>query len=351
MSQPRSGAATIPQTPPPVGRSWLAGLLAERSVQLALVGWALASALILVIARGSLPFDRPALAGQSVAIQVVAANVALLEVFGLMAVAYLLTRHRTRLDIAARAPAPAVARRETLLLLGYAVLGLVGGFGLGRGLGWHPISFHVVGTLYGTHAAVGPGEVLGGAVYNFVVYAAVPYLYFRRRYSAERLNLTSTDRGNDALVIVVVLAIEALFELLFLSHEILRLGPRQLLLGAPLTFGLYFVGTVLPTMILIYAILVPRYLRLTGSVPTTVILGGLTYTLMHCFDGWMVFDSPGNAVLSVCALLLTYFGPGMIKTVLTLRTGNAWVHVFAYHAVAPHTLEDTPLMVRVFGIR
>ena len=231
MSQPKSGAATIPPTPPPVGRSWLAGLLAERSVQLALVGWALTSALILVIARGSLPFDRPALAGQSVAIQVVAANVALLEVFGLMAVAYLLTRHRTPPDIAARVPAPAVARRETLLLLGYAVLGLVGGFGLGRGLGWHPISFHVVGTLYGTHAAVGPGEVLGGAVYNFVVYAAVPYLYFRRRYSAERLNLTSTDRGNDALVIVVVLAIEALFELLFLSHEILRLGPRQLLLG------------------------------------------------------------------------------------------------------------------------
>jgi hypothetical protein len=27
-------------------------------------------------------------------------------------------------------------------------------------------------------------------------------------------------------------------------------------------------------------------------------------------------------------------GPGMIKTVLTLRTGNAWVHVWAYHALA-----------------
>jgi hypothetical protein len=351
VSQPRSGAATIPPTPPPVGRAWLADLLGERSVQVALVGWVAANALILAIARGSLPFDRPALVGQSVATQVAGANVALLEVFVLMAVAYALTRHRTAPDVAARAPVPAVARWETLLLLGYAVLGLAGGFVLGRALGWHPISFHVVGSVFGTHAAVGRGEVLGWAAYNFVVYAAAPFLYFRRRYSAERLNLTSTDRGNDALVIVVVLAIEALFQLLFLSDAILRLDPRQLLLGAPLTFGLYFVGTVLPAMILIYAILVPRYLRLTGSVPTTVILGGLTYTLMHCFDGWMVFDSPGNAVLSVCALLLLYFGPGMIKTFLTLRTGNAWVHIFAYHAVAPHTLVDTPLMVRVFGIR
>ena len=41
----------------------------------------------------------------------------------------------------------------------------------------------------------------------------------------------------------------------------------------------------------------------------------------------------------------------MMKTVLTLRTGNAWVHVWAYHALAPHTLIDTPLMVKVFGIK
>ena len=44
-------------------------------------------------------------------------------------------------------------------------------------------------------------------------------------------------------------------------------------------------------------------------------------------------------------LLFTYLGPGMIKTFLTLRTGNAWVHVWAYHAFA-HTLIDTPTSSR-----
>jgi hypothetical protein len=35
------------------------------------------------------------------------------------------------------------------------------------------------------------------------------------------------------------------------------------------------------------------------------------------------------------------------REVLVLRTGNAW----AYHALAPHTLIDTPLIARIFGIR
>jgi hypothetical protein len=54
--------------------------------------------------------------------------------------------------------------------------------------------------------------------------------------------------------------------------------------------------------------------------------------------------------LSLMFVLFQYFGPGMIKSVLTLRTGNAWVHAVSYHAVAPHVLIDTPLMIRVFGI-
>jgi hypothetical protein len=41
----------------------------------------------------------------------------------------------------------------------------------------------------------------------------------------------------------------------------------------------------------------------------------------------------------------------MMKTVITLRTGNAWVHAIAYHSIAPHTLVDAPLMVKVFGLR
>jgi len=238
------------------------------------------------------------------------------------------------------------------LLVGYGIAAQVVGVLLGRMLGWHAFSFHLVGTIYGTHHSVEPAEVVAWCSYNFVVYAIVPFIVFRflRNYSAESLNLKSSNRRNDALVIVVILVLESISELLGLSSAIFKLHPGQLLVGVPLTFLVYFLGTVLPTMVFIYCILLPRYLKLTGSVASTVILGGLTYALLHFFDGWTVFTSPGTAVLSVCFLLLQYTAPGMIKSFLTVRTGNAWVHVWAYHAIDPHVLVDTPLLVRVFRL-
>ena len=210
--------------------------------------------------------------------------------------------------------------------------------------------FSAPATLYGTDEPVRPAEVFVWVAYNFVVFAVAPYLYFRRRYSATQLNLRSSDRRNDVLVIVVILVVESIVEFIGLSSAIFQLSGRQVALGAPLTFALYFLGTVLPTMIFIQCVLVPRYRKLTGSTSTTVILGGVTYTLLHCFDGWLAFSTPSAVVLSVIFLFGQYFGPGMIKTVLTLRTGNAWVHVWAYHAIAPHTIADTPLIVKIFRL-
>jgi hypothetical protein len=336
------------ETAPP--RSGLSRLLSQRSVQLTIAAWVVANVAIVLLARGHLPFHRPLVADRPFASQLVFANVALVEVLLLMAVVYALTRRREIPDVAARAPERSIAWRETRLLLAYGAACLVGGFLLGKALGWHPFSFHITGTLYGTDEAVTRAEVLVWAGYNAVVYALLPLLYFRRRYSAAQLNLASTDRRNDLLVIVVVFAIEAVVEIVGLSSAIFDLSGRELLVGVPLTFVLYFVGTVLPTMVFVYCILVPRYLALTGSTATTVILGGVTYTVLHCYDGWMAFDTVSAVLLSVAFLFLQYLGPGMIKTVLTLRTGNAWVHVWAYHAVAPHVLADTPLIVKIFRL-
>ncbi|HWE17815.1 MAG TPA: hypothetical protein VG758_11650 [Hyphomicrobiaceae bacterium] len=143
---------------------------------------------------------------------------------------------------------------------------------------------------------------------------------------------------------------ETLFELSAFP-AILQLGTGQLLTGAPITFFVYLVGTVLPTMVLIYCILIPRYLKLTGSPAATVILGGLTYAAMHLVEGWSSFATISDTALSLIFALLSYFGPGAFKTFATLRTGNAWVHAIGYHAVAPHVAVDTPLIVRVLAIR
>jgi hypothetical protein len=328
----------------------LRAIVGHRGVQAAVILWIAAYVVVLWLAHGTLPFDRPAIARVPFGMQMAAPSVTMVEIFFLMGVAFAVTRGRFIPDMAARAPERRVALRETMLVLAYAAAGQAGGWILGPALGFRPFSFHIAGTVFGCNVAPAPAEVWTWAIYNFLVFAAAPYAYFRRRYTNTELNLRSANRGNDALLIFIILVIESAFELAVFDNNIFRLSAHQVLHGAPLTFAIFSLGTVLPTMVLIYAILLPRYLKLTGSAISTVLLGGLTYAAMHIVEGWSAFDSPRNTALSLIFVLLQYFGPGMIKSVLTLRTGNAWVHALGYHAVAPHLIIDTPLVVKVFAI-
>src|SRR5262245_44404695 len=131
-----AGPAPVP--PKPSQDRWLSRLLRERSVRVAAVGWVAANALVVAVGSGGLPFDWPTLPGRAASERLVETNLALLEVFALMGVVYLLTRRRAAPDLAARAPRRVVARRETVALLAYGVLGLIGGFFLARSFGWHP---------------------------------------------------------------------------------------------------------------------------------------------------------------------------------------------------------------------
>ncbi|MEV0153818.1 hypothetical protein AB0H57_08775 [Micromonospora sp. NPDC050686] len=340
-----------PEARPRRARRGLAALLCHRGVHLSALGWLAGNAVVLAVAGDALPFDWPAAAARTSVDRLVDANLALVEVLLLTALTFWLTRKRALPNLADRAPERSVAARETLFLLLYGAGGLGLGFILARLAGWHPFGLHLAGSIYGTHEHVSPAESIAWAAYNLVVYAVVPLLFFRRRYSTEALNLRSNNRRADAVLIGVILLIESLVQIAALEPQFFHLTAGQLALGVPLTFTLYLAGAVLPAMIFVYAILVPRFLRLTGSTATTVILGGLTYTALHIWDAWTVFSSPGNAALSIVFLLLTYFAPGMFKTVLTVRTGNAWVHIWAYHALAPHTFADTPHMVHVFHLK
>src|SRR5215207_9959248 len=338
-----------PRRPP-----W-ARFLFLRSVQVVAGFWVLATiaVFLLVGADGELPFaEGPSLEGVLLAGQVINAWATLGIALILIGVTFLITRGRDVPDMAARAPGRSAALAETAGLVGYGVLVQLGGLLLGRAVGEHAISLHMHGTLYGADNPVSPTKAAVWMLYNFVFYAILPYLYFHwRGYSNEQLNLRSSNRANDALLILMILLLESTIELSLVSDAIFRLDANQLLVGIPLAFLLNLFGTALPIMVFIYCILLPRFLRLTGSVAATVVLGGITYAVIHFFESWTAYDTVASATLSVIFLMFQYFGPGMIKSVLTLRTGNAWVHVWAYHAIAPHVTVDTPNLVNVFMLR
>lgn len=329
----------------------LRNILTSRATHVAIAGWVLANAAAYWLAGGYIPFDMPAARNAPFAIRMITPTVSLLEVFVLMGIAWWLTRKRAIPDMAARAPERGKAAREAALVIGYAALAQAGGWFVGPLLGYRAFSFHIAGTLYGCTVPPSLGEMWTWASYNFVLFALVPFLWFRRRYSAEQLNLRSTNRCGDLLLIAVILVVESFFELTGLNADFFALSPRQMLVGGSVTLFFYVFGTVLPTMILIYAILLPRYLKLTRSPIVTVLLGGVTYAALHLVEGWTMYTSLRWGSLSLLFVFLQYFGPGMIKSVLTLRTGNAWVHAVGYHAVAPHLLIDTPIFVKALAIR
>jgi hypothetical protein len=338
-------------TSTPRSGSWFVSLLRERSFQLAALLWLVCTfAVFPLSAGGKFPLNRPLLANAPLAVQVIVPVVGLLLVFVQMSVAYFLTRRRSIPDMAARAPDRAIAKREVWLLWTYGAAVLLAGQWLGLRLFDEGIGLHLNGALFGPTRMASPREVWVWAAYNFIFFALIPYVIFRARgYSREALNLTSANPRNDALVIVAIMAIGSALDLS--AGGFLKLTGHQMLVGATLTFITHLLGTGLPVMVFIYAILFPRYLALTSSPVTTVLLGGLSYAVLHIFEYWTRYDSPSHALLSVIFVLLSFVPPGLMKSYLTLRTANAWVHLWGYHAITPHVTADTPMMVDIFGIR
>lgn len=332
---------------PPTSRA-KPSVLRSRIVQIGLLVWILFAAAIPFLAPGEIPFDQPMQAALPYRARVG------FEIFGplfaliFVGVTYLVTRRRS-VDIAARAPEREIALRETVGLLIYGAAVLLAGRLVGRLAGTHGMGLHLSGSMFGLNDPVGSREVYVWAIYNFVFYAAIPYWFFRRRgYSNEALCLKSNNPLNDTLVILVVLGLGLLGDLP--GSRLWQLSPHQLALGGVLALLFSLLGTGLPIMIFLTSILVPRYQKLTGSTAATVVLGGFTYASLHLTEYWTRYDTPAHAALSVIFIVLLFGGPGMVKSYLTLRTGNAWVHLWGYHVIWPHVTGDTPVFVKIFGL-
>lgn len=331
-------------------RSWFVNLLRERSVQIALLLWVACSAAIFSLSQGTLPFNQPRLAATPFRAQIYGTIFGWLFALIFIAVTYALTRRRAIPDMASRAPNRVMALRETVGLWIYGAVVMAAGQIIGRRFFGEGFGLHLNGSLFGMTRMTTPAQAWVWAFYNFVLFAMAPYLVFRARgYSHEALNLKSANLRNDTLVILVVLAIEASVELA--AGDFLKLSAHQMLAGGALSFVIHLLGTGLPVMIFIYAILMPRYARLTGSTAATVLLGAVSYAAVHIFEYWTVYDSLPHALLSLIFVLLTFITPGLVKSYLTVRTGNAWVHLWGYHAIAPHVTSDTPMIVEIFRIR
>ncbi|MDJ0757346.1 MAG: hypothetical protein QNJ45_27685 [Ardenticatenaceae bacterium] len=312
----------------------------QPAVWLGAAGW-LGALAIIVLFDGRSDVQ---LSGGGLANELIGQAMSMLFALLLVGITVLITRRRPAVSWSERTASRAQTRIETAAFWGYLAVGLLIGSQLGLGL-------HLHGTIFGPRRVVAISEVWAWTAFNFVYFAVIPYLVFRYLgYSNRQMGLLSGNRKADVLLIVVILVIESIGELTGVSAAIFDLTLRQFLLGGALSFGLHLFGTGLPVMVSIYAILMPRYVQLTGSSVAAAVLGGLSYAIFHLTEFWAVYDSPINTLVSAAFVFSQFFGPGLVKSALTVTTGNAWVHVWAYHAIAPHVTLDTPLIVRFFRL-
>jgi hypothetical protein len=329
--------------------SGMATLLKSRSVQIAFLLWLLLSISGILLSGGGIPLNIPALRTMPPIFAILFSSIAIAVLLIEMGIVLFLARARPFPQLELRAPERAIAKKETLSLWIYIALVMLAGRYFGLYFFSEGIAMHLNGSVVGASRIQSPLEVCTWAVYNGILLALVPYVAFRRRgYSHQALNLKSANLKNDCLVIAVILLISCLLDLA--GPNIFQLSPHQQLLGGLASFLLNMAGTDLPIMILLYSILLPRYVKLTSPI-TGYLLGAASYPAMHLFESWTRYGTIASSAASVVFVFLTFFPPGLMKSFLTMRTGNAWVHLWAFHAISPHVTVDTRLIVHDFRIK
>jgi hypothetical protein len=324
-------------------------LVRQPCLWIAFVIWWLLSVAAILLCRNGVPLDRPELATTPPITDVLNNSIGLFSIILLIGIVSFLASHRPFPNLSERAPERGIALRETLAMWIYGVVVLLAGRIIGQHYFGEGLALHLNGCLFGATHVQSPAAVYSWAAYNGIFLALLPYLIFRGRgCSRQALNLRSANWKNDAFIIAVVMLIGCAYELA--GPNIFQLTPHQQLVGGALSLVLHLCGTDLPIMIFIYAILVPRYARLFSPL-VAFLAGAVSYPLMHVFESWTRYDSPYHAAVSVIFVLLTFFPAGVMKSFLTFRTGNAWVHMWAFHAITPHVMVDTRLVVHDFNIR
>jgi len=319
--------------------SGIGWLVRQRAFYVAILLWLLLCGAGLLISRHT-PSYRGLVVGSSRYLVLV------VLMFGLV---MLLTRKRPVPDLAERAPESSIARRETLAMWAYVAVVMVAGRLIGQHLFGEGIAMHLNGSLVGATRVQPPTEVYTWAAYNGILLALIPYLVFRMRgYSNQQLSLKSANLKSDLLVIIVVLAFSVGIDMM--GPNIFQLTRHQQLVGGLMSFWFHLFGTDLPIMIVIYSILMPRYFKLFSPM-TAYLLGAVSYPTIHIFESGTRYDSITAAAMSLTFVYLLFIPAGLMKSFLTWRTGNAWVHVWAYHAISPHVTVDTRLIVSDFGIK
>lgn len=222
----------------------------------------------------------------------------------------------------------AAVRRDTWGLLGYLALVVLGGWALG--LPTHLASVGLHDATRHEWAQQTPTSVVAWATYYGALGVVGPLAWAYRRGDRAATLLLRFRR--PAVWVPYCLIGAALTIVGTAGTGFYHAGWR----AHAITVVVFSFGTFLPVMVLIQALIAPRLVALSRSWSLGVVAAGLVYGAYHLGEFYLTWSTPSHAILSICwAYQFAYFG--VLKAVTTLRTGNAWIHIFNTHV--PHLTE------------
>lgn len=187
-----------------------------------------------------------------------------------------------------------------------------------------------------------PGSVLMWVGYNFVVYAVVPFLVFSRVRGYSRASmLLRFPRPRVWVPFAVIVGLVGFLPVVNPDYWTAPLSAHLL------TLGLMTVGTILPVMIMTQSLIAPRLAVVFRSWVTGAVMAGLVYALFNVNEFFLQWGSPSETLLSLAWVVQVAFW-GVVKGLVTLRTGSAWLHIFVTHTIH---LAEAPAVARVFSLK
>lgn len=183
------------------------------------------------------------------------------------------------------------------------------------------------------------GSILAWTAYFAVSCVLIPLVVLRLRGYGRSTMLLGFPHGARWIVYCIAAAVISLGA--FTSSAFFQLPPAAHLL-AIVVFSL---GTFLPVMVLIQAVIVPRLALVTGSWISAAVLGGFIYGLYHSGEFFMDWSADTLLLSSSWFMQFSFFG--VMKALTTLRTRSAWIHIFNTHM--PH-LAEAPALAEAFGL-
>ncbi|MEM7115301.1 MAG: hypothetical protein AAF614_22865 [Chloroflexota bacterium] len=264
------------------------------------------------------------------------------QFLALTLIIYLITRNRPLPNFIARSPERDRAIQDLIIFGVYYFAAIVGLASFG--ITYHPPD------VFAGDSSFGAQEMINWMTINFIFYGIIPYLFFRWRGSSNAdLGLAGNNWTLDIWPLIAIGSIDAFFAIT--TRGFLSLTPSQMASAVPLTLIMYGLGAGIPIVIMTQAIVAPRIMKLTNSPITTVIVLTFTYAMFSSTDGGVVFESGGHAFYVILFWVTRNIGPGLVKAMLTIRTGNSWLHMIAFHVVSFHMWADAPTVAFLFGLR